>query len=403
MAKKRYDESEGIWRTIGGRRVFIKTGQSLSDAMKESGKFNKTSDVKRGEYQETRTELEDIRESDKLKTMWRTTETEGKPTPKKILKQTEKVNEIRSELHFRQRGRYDNEGDYSGNISDLKGKHIARDNFYTRQDGTKEYDPYKGTRFEKKYDSMDDVIKDPNSALNQYITNEGNNKSISTLYDVYEDEDGYRGKGKELLKFIEAEEKDSGITISNSMKNKLRKNPDKEFIFDNNEEKVFDVSNKDVSPMSEWSDTKGDGLSDLQRKVLSEKYTADEEDILDRYSEDYGYEGKDKLSNLKGQIDYMRNPGESINTTAQRLVEGGDFLVWNGDVQNWLRERNIKFNEDNYFDVYKKEMADKIENLYNRATTSNLRVRFKGTIAELKKNTNMSEQEILEMLKKRVK
>lgn len=31
---------DGVWRTIGGRRVFIKEGQSLSDAMKESGKFN---------------------------------------------------------------------------------------------------------------------------------------------------------------------------------------------------------------------------------------------------------------------------------------------------------------------------------------------------------------------------
>lgn len=39
MAK--YDETDGVWRTIGGRRVFIKNGQSLSEAMKESGKFNK--------------------------------------------------------------------------------------------------------------------------------------------------------------------------------------------------------------------------------------------------------------------------------------------------------------------------------------------------------------------------
>ena len=38
MAKK---IEEGVWRTIGGRRVFIRTGQSLSDAMKESGKFSR--------------------------------------------------------------------------------------------------------------------------------------------------------------------------------------------------------------------------------------------------------------------------------------------------------------------------------------------------------------------------
>ena len=39
--KKKYDESDGVWRTIGGRKVFIRKGQSLSDAMKESGKFKK--------------------------------------------------------------------------------------------------------------------------------------------------------------------------------------------------------------------------------------------------------------------------------------------------------------------------------------------------------------------------
>lgn len=43
---KNYDDIGGVWRTIGGRRVFIKTGQSLSEAMKESGKFKKQNKVK---------------------------------------------------------------------------------------------------------------------------------------------------------------------------------------------------------------------------------------------------------------------------------------------------------------------------------------------------------------------
>lgn len=33
--------SEGVWKTVGGRRILIKDGQSLTDAMKESGKFGK--------------------------------------------------------------------------------------------------------------------------------------------------------------------------------------------------------------------------------------------------------------------------------------------------------------------------------------------------------------------------
>ena len=32
-------DEDGVWRTVGGRRIFIKTGQSLSDAMIKSGKF----------------------------------------------------------------------------------------------------------------------------------------------------------------------------------------------------------------------------------------------------------------------------------------------------------------------------------------------------------------------------
>lgn len=33
------DEIGGVWRTVGGRRIFIKEGQDLASAMRESGKF----------------------------------------------------------------------------------------------------------------------------------------------------------------------------------------------------------------------------------------------------------------------------------------------------------------------------------------------------------------------------
>ncbi len=38
-------KEKGVWRTICGRKVFIKDGQSLTEAMKASGKFSK-SDIK---------------------------------------------------------------------------------------------------------------------------------------------------------------------------------------------------------------------------------------------------------------------------------------------------------------------------------------------------------------------
>lgn len=35
-------DENGVWRTISGRRVFIRDGQSLTDAMRESGKFEES-------------------------------------------------------------------------------------------------------------------------------------------------------------------------------------------------------------------------------------------------------------------------------------------------------------------------------------------------------------------------
>lgn len=39
-AEATFNGKRGVWRTVGGRRIFIATGQSLEDAMKSSGKFN---------------------------------------------------------------------------------------------------------------------------------------------------------------------------------------------------------------------------------------------------------------------------------------------------------------------------------------------------------------------------
>lgn len=196
MAKKKtnypYDTTkyEGVWRTIGGRKVYIKKGQKLSNAMQESGKFKKWSEVSREEYHKTNSELEvmykqkdvlsnnDYKKSDKLHEKYKT---------------AKKHNEELERLY-----KYPDE--YTGDLSGLEGKHIAKeDKFYTRKDGTKEYDPYKGTRFEKKYDSMDDVIKDPNSALNKYISEKENN-GFTQQTDMY---GGTREYSNEDLKRME--------------------------------------------------------------------------------------------------------------------------------------------------------------------------------------------------------
>ena len=41
---QKYNTTNGVWRTVGGRRIFIKNGYDLPTAMKESGKFENTKD-----------------------------------------------------------------------------------------------------------------------------------------------------------------------------------------------------------------------------------------------------------------------------------------------------------------------------------------------------------------------
>ena len=52
----------GVWRTVGGRRIFIKDGEDLASAMKRSGKFNST----KGLTQEGKKKLKELEKDKKF-------------------------------------------------------------------------------------------------------------------------------------------------------------------------------------------------------------------------------------------------------------------------------------------------------------------------------------------------
>lgn len=53
------DEIGGVWRTVGGRRIFIKEGQDLASAMRESGKFPEKKE-KNDNQKQLQTEIDNI-------------------------------------------------------------------------------------------------------------------------------------------------------------------------------------------------------------------------------------------------------------------------------------------------------------------------------------------------------
>lgn len=87
--KEDYSKMDGVWRTIGGRRVFIKKGQSLSEAMRESGKFDAKPKKTLEEKIKLRKELE-MKYNEKKKEIEEETNREKKKILKEELKKIER-------------------------------------------------------------------------------------------------------------------------------------------------------------------------------------------------------------------------------------------------------------------------------------------------------------------------
>ena len=65
MKKEIRDYENGVWRTIGGRRVFIRNGESLPSAMKRSGKFERKQKIQNYETEDRRY-LNDLYKENKI-------------------------------------------------------------------------------------------------------------------------------------------------------------------------------------------------------------------------------------------------------------------------------------------------------------------------------------------------
>lgn len=121
----KFDDSDGVWRTIGGRRVFIRTGQSLSDAMKESGKFGKREAVTKERMQEDIDEFGKSAERYQ-KSLNRASNPESK---RRLLEDRDEALKRVEEAKQKMKD-YDNPKEYKGDTSKLEGKHIAKEKEY---------------------------------------------------------------------------------------------------------------------------------------------------------------------------------------------------------------------------------------------------------------------------------
>lgn len=226
MAK---EDIGGVWRTVGGRRIFIKDGEDLETAMKNSGKFGKKKDEefkpkavgskKFSEYDLEMTNDEAEKFSDYLRNKYGTDDLrisayddkrnaqkiynefkDAKETYEKATKEwinspfgddeerarREKAkNEARNNLYGKPARNMEESNakklreEYNEYVRrNLENDDYLRENnpnayFYKMIEETEKkkesYDPYKGTKFERKYDSVKEALDDPNGAFQEYL------------------------------------------------------------------------------------------------------------------------------------------------------------------------------------------------------------------------------------------
>lgn len=181
----------GVWRTVGGRRIFIKDGEDLATAMKNSGKFKKNEIKNEKDDKKAKTKLTDEEKEEKIRKLQEEFEKTSLFDPKKA--------ELRDKINML-------EEDFEGTLEEYRAKKEtdkrARIKSRKEKENIKEQ---KIKEIEEKRKQLEKDIKDaPKDKLEQYEIIKENNpmlddyhtgirspKDIKTWDEVINDEDSF--------------------------------------------------------------------------------------------------------------------------------------------------------------------------------------------------------------------
>lgn len=268
MAK---DDIGGVWRTIGGRRVFIKDGQDLASAMKDSGKFN----IKAKDDKNAYNDKEELEKA------------------KRDLEEAQKEYE-------------------------------ALEMQYDENDEMPDY-------IKEQLNDYEEKIKDAKARINEY------SKSPATINNK-KDEDDYN---------LYKRAKENPDSIDPMTENSTD--------WERLDEKYSDRYKKENN-LPQKTEIKTQGTSN--RKEVSENIQAH---ILEYY---------DKPEDFLEQMDAM----DYLPTkwrAGEELAKGGSYLIYNGDMSDFLNELKINpkgktFSEDKAFNMYTSLIGRESAKLYDR-------------------------------------
>lgn len=372
--KEKFRDEDGVWRTIGGRRVFIRTGQSLSDAMKKSGKFK---------TKITEQEKQNIEKNTK----------ESKESFEQAIDRIDKIQNLDERKQA---------------ITDYVNKTGTSRDTINDALAEKEYDRHLSQEYDKRFGNKEQQLSD---IENKYISEkepkdelkEISGGAISTLQtttpkskadrlkpgtEIYYTGDQANIPGYFTVEKFEPEKEQylASITLkekggegrtfkigSQSIASEYGKDPGARFSFredyENYRNKIFEGYRKQAE------ERKAKEKVELSKQIAKEIYG---KGISDEVAERYG---KDLIPLQEGTV-----------TSELRDWE------WDKDKMEWTKEalqNRLTYLTKGYDEAQKE--GKKFEEAFEKKS---LRTKYKGTFEYLEETTNMSGNEILELLKK---
>lgn len=307
------NDSGGVWRTISGRHVFIRDGQSLSSAMKASGKFKNA--------------------------------TKSKKTTNRMKEEVakQKVNKLANEnieLYKKHSGFNLDTGKEKGNRVSLKSEKSTSENDKIKQ-------MYKDTwngkmQYEELRNKLGQLEKEGK------VSREELNK---LKYDASLETDNWQNNPKNA--------NNSEYIGNNTVATKEKSTSDYM-----NEKIRSRGKTKFEDDLPKKTEIKTQGTSN--RKEVSENIQAH---ILEYYTKDYTGEDISPQEAFVRQMDAMGAPTKW--KAGEEIARGGSYLIYNGDMADFLNDLKINpkgktFSEDKAFDMYTSLVGRESAKLYTR-------------------------------------
>ena len=392
MANIKFDKDEGVWRTIGGRRIFIRTGKSISQAMKESGKFKKA--------EKTNTEEE------KQKKLNETMEKRASIINKldeetKDLNEYDKYNLAVSKLETNDYSSPTEKQYWAGEISRYKNKAPGQQTMDTiKENNVKTFgDEIKENNYRNKITDVAKNSKEDNVTLDVETGKpvnfeKGYSVSFQQSSDNYSDEE-YHAKVEECRKKCDGKVyagKYGGDAEASFHTDSL--DDAKEIMYKYNQESIYDWQHETLIMNDKYDSSKN--VTNYKAKkttndIMNEKIRAGatkkkfKEDLpkaveiktqgtsnrkeVSENIQAHILEHYDSPDDFIKQMDVMKAP--TMWRAGEEIARGGSYLVYNQDMADFLDELKInpkgkKFSSDKAFNTYTSLVGRESAKLYER-------------------------------------